>query len=158
MASNPITLWQIDGGKNANSDRLYFLGLQNQCRQWMQPWLLLGREAMTNLESILKNRDIILPTKVHTVRAMVFPGITYRCHSWTIKKAERWRTDAFELWCWRRLLQSPLDLSDIKPVNPKGNQCWMFTGRTDAKAEAPIHWPPDVKNQLTGKDLDAGKD
>ena len=79
--------------------------------------LFFGRKAMTNLDSILKSRDIILPTKVHLVTAMVFPVITYGCESWTIKKAECQRTDAFELWCWRRLLKSPLDCKEIKPVN-----------------------------------------
>ena len=90
-------------------------------------------------------------------KAMVFPVVMYGCESWTIKKAERWRTDTFELRCWRRL-QSPLDRKDIKPVNPKGNESWMFTGRTDAEAETPILWPPDAKNWLLRKDSDAGKD
>ena len=79
----------------------------------------------------------------------------YRCESWTIKKTEHWRIDAFELWCWRRLL-SPLDCKEIKQVSPKGSQPWIFIGRTDA--EAPILWPPDAKSWLTGKDPDAGKD
>ena len=83
--------------------------------------------------------------------------VLYRCESWTIKKAECWRTDAFELWCWRRLL-SPLDCKEIKPVNPRGNQFWTFFGRADAETEAPILWPPDVKSYLIGKDPDAGKD
>ena len=109
----------------------------------------------TNLESILKSRDITLPTKVCIVKAMVFPVVMYRCASWTIKKAERWRLDAFELWCWRRR-ESPLDSKEIKPVNPKRNQPWTFTGRTDAEAEAPILWPPNSKNWLTENDPDAG--
>ena len=113
--------------------------------------------AMTNLDSILKSRDITLPTKVCIVEAMVFPVVMYGCESWTIKKAECRRIDAFELWCWRRFL-SPLDCNEIKPVNPKGNQSWIFTGRTDAKVEAPILWPPDSKNWFIGKDPDAGKD
>ena len=96
-------------GNNVNSERLYFLGLQNRCRWWLQPWiknhLLLGRKAMTNLDNILKSRDISLPTKVRLVKAMVFPVVIYGCESWTIKKAEHWRIDAFELWCWRRLLR-----------------------------------------------------
>ena len=98
------------------------------------------------------------PTKVHIVKAAVFPEFTYRCESWTIKKAEHWRTDTFKLWCWRRLLKSPLDCKEIKPVSPKGNQPWTLTGRTEAVAEAPILWTPYVKNQLIGKDPDAGKD
>ena len=77
---------------------------------------------MTNLDNILKNRDITLPAKVHLVKPMVFPVVIYRCENWTIKKAEHWRIDAFELWCWRRTLESPLDCKEIKPVNPKGNQ------------------------------------
>jgi len=112
---------------------------------------------MTNLDSILKSRDITLLTKVHIVKAMVFSIVMYRCESWTIKKAKHWRIDAFELWCWRRLLRFSWN-ARIKPVNPKGNQSWIFIGRTDAEAEAPILWPPDVKNWLTGKDPDAGKD
>jgi len=112
---------------------------------------------MTNLDSILKSRDITLPTKVCLVKAMVFPVVMYRSENWTIKKAELWKFDAFELWYWRRL-KSPLDKKEIKPVNPKGNQSWIFPGRTDAGAEAPILWSPDVKNWLTGKDPGAGKD
>ena len=97
---------------------------------------------MTNLDSILKSRDITLPTKVRLVKAMVFPVVMYGCESWTVKKAECRRIDAFELWCWRRLL----DCKEIKPVNPKGNQSLIFTGRTDAEAEAPVLWPPDAKS------------
>ena len=88
---------------------------------------------------------------------MVFPVVMHGCESWTIKKAEHRRIYAFELWCWRRLLRVPLDCKQIKSVNPKGNQSWIFIGRTDAEAEAPIIWPPDVKNWLTGKDPDVGK-
>ena len=220
--------------------------------------LLLGKKAMTNLDSILKSRDVTLLTEVHLVKAMVFPVVMYRCESWTIKKAEHWRIDAFELWCWRRLSRVPwtagrpdqsilkeispeyslegmmlklklqyfehlmksgflektlmleniegrrrreqqkmrwwdditdvmdvrvglwrrlsakelncfwtvvlektwesLDCKEIQPVNPKGNWPWIFTGRTDAEAEAPILWPPDAKSRLIGKDLGAGKD
>ena len=89
---------------------------------------------------------------------MVFPVVMHGWESWTIKKAEHRRIYAFELWCWRRLLRVPLDCKQIKSVNPKGNQSWIFIGRTDAEAEAPILWPPDVKNRLIGKDPDAGKD
>ena len=97
---------------------------------------------MTNLDSILKSRDITLPTKVHLVKAMVFPVVMYGCESWTIKKPEHWRIDAFELWCWRGLLRV---CKESKPVNPKGNQSWIFTGRTEVEAETPIFWPPDGK-------------
>ena len=100
---------------------------------------------MMNLNSILKSRDITLPTKIHLVKAMVFPVVMYGCESWTIKKAECRRIDAFELWCWRRLL-SPLDFKEIQPVYTRGDQSWVFIGRTDAEAEAQILWSPDVKN------------
>ena len=101
---------------------------------------------MTNLDSILKSRDISLPTEVRLVKAMVFPVVMYGCESWTVKKAEHQRIDAFELWCWRRLLQGPLDCKEIQPVHPKGDQSWVFIGRTDAEAETPILWPPHVKS------------
>ena len=101
---------------------------------------------MTNLDSILKNRDITLPTKVHLVKAMVFPVVIYGCESWTMKKAEHQRIDAFELWCLEKILESPLDCKKIQPVHPEGDQSWMFTGRTDAEAETPILWPPHAKS------------
>jgi len=101
---------------------------------------------MTNLESILKSRDITLPTKVHLVKGMVFPVVMYECEGWTVKKAEHQRIDAFELWCWRRLLESPLDCKEIQPVHPKGDQSWLFIGRTDAEAETPILRPPHAKS------------
>ena len=100
---------------------------------------------MTNLDSILKSTDITLPTKVRLVKAMVFPVVMYGCESWTVKKAERRRIDAFELWCWRRL-ESPLDCKEIQPVHCKGNQSWVFIGRTDVEAETPILLPPDAKS------------
>ena len=119
--------------------------------------LLLGKKAMTNLDSILKSRDITLPTKVCLVKAMVFPVVMYGCEKWIIKKAESQRTDASELWCWRRFL-SPLDCKEIKPMNLNRNQSWIFTAKTDAEAEAPILWPLDGKGWLIGKDPDARKD
>ena len=100
---------------------------------------------MTNLDSILKNRDITLPTNVHLVKAMVFPVVIYACESWTVKKAEPRKIDAFELWCWGRLL-SPLDCKEIQPVHPEGDKSWVFIGRTDAEAETPILWPPHAKS------------
>ena len=112
---------------------------------------------MTNLDSILKIRDITLSTKVFLVKAMDFPVVMNVCESRTIKKAACRRINAFELWYWRSLL-SPLDCREIQPVHPKGDRSWIFTGRTDAKDETPILWPPDVKNWLTVKDPDAGKD
>ena len=112
---------------------------------------------MTNLDSILKSRDITLPTKVRLVRAMVFPVVMYGCESWTVKKAEHRRIDAFELWCWIRLLSVPWtsrrsNQSILKEISPG---CF---GRTDAEAETPILWPCDVKSWVIGKDPDAGKD
>ena len=100
---------------------------------------------MTNLDSIFKSRDIILLSKVHLVKAMAFPVVMYRCECWMVKKAERQRIDAFELWFWRRLL-SPLDCKKIQPVYPKGDQSWVFIGRTDAEAETPILWPPHANS------------
>ena len=112
MASGPITSWQIDRGNNGNSEKLHFLGgsqitAHGDCRHEIKRRLLLGKKVMTNLDSILKSRDITLPTKVRLVKAMVFPVVMYGCESWTIKKAECQRIDAFELWCWRRFLRVP---------------------------------------------------
>ena len=118
------------------------------------PW---GQPITKHIKPIKWSRDITLPTKVRLVKAMVFPVVMYGFESWIIKKAEHQRNDAFELWCWRRL-ESPLDCKEIQPVNPKGDQSWIFTGRTDAETETPVLWPPDAKNWLTGKDPDAGKD
>ena len=114
------------------------------CGHEIKRCLLLGRKVMANLDSVLKSRDITLQTKVHLVKAMVFPVVMYGCESWTIKKVEHQRIDAFELWCWRRLL-SPLDCKEIQPVHPK-DQSWVFIGWTDVEAETPILWPPDVKS------------
>ena len=92
------------------------------------------------------------------VKAMIFPVVMYGCQSWTIKKAEHWRIDAFELWCWEKTLESPLDCKEIQPVHPKGDQSWVFIGRTDAEAETPIIWPPHAQSWLIGKDPDTGRD
>ena len=100
---------------------------------------------MTNLDSIFKSKDITLRTKVHLFKAMVFPVVMYGCESWTIKRAEHRIIDAFELWCWRRLL-SPLDCKEIQPVHPNGDQSWVYIGRTDVEADTPILWPPDGKS------------
>ena len=117
--------------------------------------LLLGRKTMTNLERVLKIRDITLPTKVHIVKVMGFPVGMYGCESWTIKKVEYQKIDAFKLKCWRRLFNL-LDCKEIKPVNPKRNQSWIFIRRTEA--EVPILWSPILKSWLIRKDPDAGKD
>ena len=148
-------------GNNGNSERFYLGGLQNHCRWWLQTWnektLTPWKKSMTSLDSILKSRDITLPTKVHLVKTMLFPVVMYGCESWAIKKAEHQRIDAFEVQCCRRLLRVPWtarrsNQSILKEIN------WIFIGRTDAKAETPILWPPDEKNWLIWKDPDAGKD
>ena len=147
-----------------NSGGLYFLCVcskitaDGDCSHEIKRRLLLGRKFMTNLDNIFKSRDITLSTKVHLVKAMVFPVVMYGCESWTIKKAEHWRIDAFELWSLEKTLESALDCKEIQPVSPKGNQSWIFIGRTDAEAETPILWLPDAKNWLIWKDPDAGKD
>ena len=146
-------------GKSGSSNRFYFLGLQNDCRWWLKPWnkrcLLLGRKVMTNIDSVLKNRDITLPTKVQIVKTMVFPVVMYGRE---LDHKEGW---APKNWCFwtvglEKTLESPLTCKEIKPVNPKGNQPWIFIGRTDA--EGPILWPRNVKSRLIGKDPDAGRD
>ena len=157
MASIPITSWQIDGKTMEIVTDFVFLGSRitadGDCSHEIKRPLVLGRKVMTNLDSIWKSRDSTLSTKVCLAKAMVFPAVMYGCESWTIKKAECWRMDAFELWCWR-----VLNCKESKVVNPKGNQSWIFIGRTDAEAETPILWPPDAKNWLIGKAPDAGKD
>jgi len=132
---------------------------------WSLTWRILSisllvcemSSTVPYLDNILKSRDITLPTKVHLVKAMVFPVVTYGCESWILKKAEHRRIDAFELWCWRRV-ESPVDCKEIQPVHPKGDQSWIFIGRTHIEAETPILLPPDAKSWLIGKDPDAGKD
>ena len=115
------------------------------CSHEIKRALLLGIKAMTNIDSVLKSRGITLLTKVHVV-TMVFPVVMYGCESWTIKKAERQRINAFELWCWRRLLKSPLDCKKIQAVHSKGDQSWVFIGRTNTEAKAPKLCPPDATN------------
>ena len=148
MASGPITSWQIDGETVETVADFIFLGSKitadGDYSNEMKRRLLLGRKVMTNLESILKSRDTTLPTKVHLVKAMVFPVVMYGCESWTIKKAECRRIDAFELWCWRGLLRVPWTAR--RSVHPKGDQSWVFIGRTDVESETPILWPPDAKS------------
>ena len=120
--------------------------VDGDCSHEIKRCLVFGREAMTNLDSIIKTRDIRLPTKVHLIKAMVFLVVMYGCESWTIRKAESQRIDAFELWCWRRLLRVPWtarrsNQSILKEINSE-----LFTRRTDAEAEALILWPPDMKS------------
>ena len=158
MASGPITSWEIDGETVA--DFIFWgskITADGDCSHEIKRHLLLGRKVMTNLDSILKSRNIILSTNVHLVKAMAFPVVMYGCESWNTKKAERWSIDALEL-VLEKTLESPLDYKEIQPVHPKGNQLWIFIGQTDAEAETPILWPPDAKNRLIWKDPDAGKD
>ena len=115
------------------------------CSHEIKRRLLLGRKVMTNLDSIFKSRDVTLPTKVRLVKATVFPMVMYGCESWTVKKAECRRIDAFELWCWRRL-ESSLDYKESQSVHSEGDQPWDFFGRNDAKAEAPVLWPLHAKS------------
>ena len=147
-------------GKSRSSDRFSLLGLQNHCRWWcsqeIKRHLLLEKKAMTKLESILRSRDITLSTKGQQVKALIFPVVIYgeldHTEGWVLKN-----------WCFQivvldKTLESLLDCKEIKPVNTKGNQSWIFIGRTDAEAETLILWPPAVKDWLIGKDPDAGKD
>ena len=137
----------------------YFFMKTHDCSHEIKRRLLLGRKVMINRDSILKSRDITLPSKVHLVKAMVFPVVM--CDdTWKLDHKESW---AQKNWCFwavvlEKTLESPLDCKEIQPVHPKGNRSWIFIGRTDVEAETPIFCPPDVNNQLIGKDPDAGKD
>ena len=150
MASGPITSWQIGGETVQTVKDLIFLGYKFtpdcDCSHEMKRRVLLEREVMTSLDSLLKSRDITLPTKVHLVKAMVFPVVMYGCESWTIKKAEHRRTDAFELWCWRRLLRvlwttRRFNQSILKEISPECSLEGLMQ-----EAETPILWPPDAKS------------
>ena len=158
MVASPITSWQIEGGK-VEAVTVSFLGskitVDSDCSH--ERCLLLGRKAMINLDSVLKSRDITLLTRVLIVKAMVFPVVMYGCESWTIKKAEHWGIDAFELWYSRRLLRVPWtarrsNQSILKEISPG---CSLEGMMLKLKL---IFWPPDVKNWLIWKDPDAGKD
>ena len=159
MAYVPITSWQVDG--ETVTDFIY-LGSKSTAdgdySHEIKRHLLLGRKVMTNIDSILKSRDITLPTNVHLVRAMVFPVV--HVSMWELNHKEGWalKNQCFWTVVLEKTLESPLDSKETKPVNPKGNQPWIFIGRTDAEAEAPILWPPDAKNWITGKDPDTGND
>ena len=148
-------------GKSRNRDRFYFLGLQNHCRWWLQPWikrhLLHETKAMTNLDSILKRRDIALPTKIRIVKAVAFPVVMKGCESWTILKAEHWRIDAFKLWYWRKLLRVPwtaktTNQSILKEINPEYSMEGLML---KLKLQYLTIW---CKSWLTGKDPDEVKD
>ena len=148
--------WRNSG----NSDRLYFLELQNDCRWWLHPlfqkklapWKKICDKSRQCIE---KQRHTTLPTKVYTVKAMVFLAVIYGCESWTIKKAECWKIDALNCLVEEDSLDFLGLQRDQTSEYPKGNQYWIFIGRTHV--EAPILWPPDLKSQLIGKDPDAGK-
>ena len=147
-------------GKSGNSDRCHFLGLLTHCGCFCSHAIrrcCFLEGAMTDLDSVSKSRGITLPTKVLTVKAMVFPVAIYICESWTIKKGWALKNWCFQIVVLEETHEGLLDFKEIKPVNPK-DQSWLFLGRTDTEAEAPIIWPPDVKRPLTGKDSDAGKD
>ena len=163
MASGPITSWQIEGGKVEAVTDFIFLGSKittdSDCSHEIKRHLLLGRKAMTNLDSILKSRDISLSTKVH-LYSQSYGLSSSHVWMWELDHKEGW---ALKNWCfWTvvlvKTLESPLDCMEIKPVNPKGNQPWIFIGRNDAEAETPVLGPPVVKKWLIGKDSYAGKD
>ena len=162
MTSGPITSWQIDEETMETMRDFIFLGSKitadGDCSHEIKRHLLLGRKAMTNLDSILKSRDITLPTKVHLVKALVFPVVMYGCEIQTIKNAEYRRTD----WCFwtvvlEKTLESPLDCKEIQPVHRKGNQSWIFIGRADAEAEIPILCHLMWRTDSLGKTLILGK-
>ena len=140
LASGPITSWEIEGGKSGNSDNFYLLGLQNHCGWWLQPWnqkmIASWQESDDKpIQWVEKQR---LPTKVHVVKAMVFPVVVYGCKSWTIKKAEHQRIEAFKLWCWRGLLKVPWTAKRSNQSTVKGNQPWILVERTDAETSSSI--------------------
>ena len=162
MASAPIPSWQIDG-ETVETVSDFILGgskitADGDCSHEIKRHLLLGRKVVTNLDRILKSRDITLSTKVCLVKAKVFPVVMYGCESWTIGKG--WVPKSWCFWTvvMEKTLESPLDCKEIQPVHPKGDQSWVFIGRTDTEAETPILWPPHVKSWLIGKDPDAGRD
>ena len=149
MASGPITSWQIEGEKMKVVTDFLSLGskitVDGDCSLEIRRHLILGQQAIRNWDSVLKSREVILPTKVHIVKVVVAPVATCSCESWIVKKVEHRRINAFELWCWRRL-QSSLESKEIKPVNLKENKPWILVGRTDAKVETPVFWSSDSKS------------
>ena len=150
MASYPNTSWKIDVKTMKMVTEFIFLGsnttVDSDCSHEIKRHLLLGRKAMTNLVSILKSRDITLPTKVCVVKALVFPVVMYGCESWTVKKAESRRIDAFEMWCWRRFLRVPWTARRTNQLVLKEISPGCSIGRTDVEAETPILWPPNGKS------------
>ena len=161
MASSPITSWQIDGEIFETVRDSIFVWVQNHCRWWLQPWnekmLAPWEKNYDQPRQYIKKQRHYFANKVCLVKAMVFPLVMYAYENWTMKIIEHWRIDTFELSCWRRLLRAPWTARRSDPVHPKGNQSWVFIGRTDVEAETAILWPPDEK-WLIWKDPDAGKD
>ena len=161
MASGPIISQQIDRKTLETVRYFIFLGSKitadGDCSHEVKRHLLLGRKAVTNLYSILKSRDVTLPTKVRLVKAMVFPVVIFGCE---LDYKKSWAPKNWYFWTvvLEKTLESPLDCKEIQPVHPKGDQSWVFIGRTDAEAETPIFWPLDAKNWLIWKDPDSGKD
>ena len=163
MASGPITSWQIGGETVETVADFIFWGSKitadGDCSHEIKRRLLLGRKVMTNLDRILKSRDITLSTKVRLVKAMYgFSGS--HVWMWELDYQESWAPNNWCFWnvVLEKTLESPLDCKDIQPVHPKGDQSWVFIGRTDVEAETPILWPPDTRSWLIGKDPDAGRD
>ena len=160
MASGPITSWHIDGKTMETVTDFIFSGSKitadGDCCHEIKRCLLLGRKVMTNLDCILKSRNITLLTK----NSQSYGVFSSHVWMWELDHKESW---VLKKWCfWTvvldKTLESPLDSKEIKPINPKGNQPWIFTGKTDAEAEVPVLWSPDAKGQLTGKDRDVGND
>ena len=162
MASGPITSWQTDG-KTVEKVADFILGsskitADGDCSHEIKRRLLLGRKVMTKLDSILKSRDITLPTKVFLVKATVFPVVMYGYESWDYKESRAQKNWCFWTVVLEKTFKSPLDCKEIQPVYPKGDQSRVFIGRSDVEAETPVLWPPDAKSWLIGKDSDAGRD
>ena len=160
MVSGPITLWQVDEETMETVSDFVFWGskitVDGDWSHEIKRHLLLGRKVITNLGNILKSRDITLPTKVYLVKAVVFADP----YMWELDSEESWVLKNCCFWTvvLEKTLESPLDCKEIQPVNSKGNQSWICIGKTDAKAETPILWPPHEKSWLIGKDSDAGRD
>ena len=159
MASGPITSWEVEGETVETVSDFIFLCSkitadgdcslsETELKKTIQFTIALRR---------IKYLGINLPKEVKS-RLWFFPVVMYGCEGWTVKKAEHWKVDAFELWVLEKTLESPLDWKEIQPVHPKGDQSWVFIGRTDAEAETPILWPSHAKSWLIGKDPDAGRD
>ena len=149
-------------GNNGNSDRLYFGGSKitadgdwsHEIKKMLAPW----KKSYDQSRQHIKKHRPYFASKCLSSESYGFPVVKYRCESWTIKKGEHWRIDAFVVWCWRRLLRVPWTARRSNQSIPKGDQSWLFIGRTDVETETPILWPPDAKNWLIGKEPDGGKD